>query len=271
MNNKILSWDIIKCLESRHARDIAYPEVNLSSSGSRRMDYFAIKPTWSPITFIGYEVKVSRQDFLNDTKWFDYLDCCHMFYFAAPKGLINVSELPAQIGLVEYNPEKGTIRTKKRAIYRKIEHGPMLVDIMLHILMWKATAKEQPLPKRVRIEMWEDWLNDKDYSHEIGRKVSSKISILMREHTHKQKQKQRDKSKYENITDVYTELTGDVYTGYNDQKIIDMLRTKVKDSGYDRERLMKHVKSAELEISKINRILSVEQTGIKITSRGAGK
>ena len=42
--------------------------------GFVRMDFFAIKKTWTPVEFKGYEIKVSRQDFLQD-KEFDFWLC----------------------------------------------------------------------------------------------------------------------------------------------------------------------------------------------------
>jgi len=51
---------------------------------------------------IGYEVKISRQDFLHDKKWEGYLEYCTKFYFAAPKGVIKPEELPESIGLIEF-------------------------------------------------------------------------------------------------------------------------------------------------------------------------
>ena len=49
----------------------------------------------------GYEIKISRGDFLQDKKWETYLKFCTYFYFIAPAGIIKVEELPEKIGLIE--------------------------------------------------------------------------------------------------------------------------------------------------------------------------
>ena len=49
----------------------------------------------------GYEIKVSRGDFLADKKWQNYLPFVNFFYFATPPGLVKASEVPDDIGLLE--------------------------------------------------------------------------------------------------------------------------------------------------------------------------
>lgn len=83
------------------------PGVNLHC----RPDVFSIRPTLDveqcrPWT---HEVKVSRADFLSDTrsaKWRQYVhfSCC--VFFAAPKGLISPTELPTETGLWEFDASR---------------------------------------------------------------------------------------------------------------------------------------------------------------------
>lgn len=65
----------------------------------RRLDVFYFN-RWNRET-MGYEIKVSRGDFLQDKKWESYLKFCTRFYFVAPKGIIKTEELPEGIGLIE--------------------------------------------------------------------------------------------------------------------------------------------------------------------------
>ena len=48
-----------------------------------------------------YEVKSSLQDFKSDNKWENYLKHCHLFYFAAPKHVIEYikENVPKTVGL----------------------------------------------------------------------------------------------------------------------------------------------------------------------------
>lgn len=66
---------------------------------ARRLDLFYFS-RWNRETR-GYEIKVSRSDFLADKKWQEYLKYCRVFYFVAPTGIIKPSELPPEIGLIE--------------------------------------------------------------------------------------------------------------------------------------------------------------------------
>ena len=59
---------------------------------------------------IGYEVKISREDFLNDKKWPSYTPYFNRFYFATLPGVIRKGELPLEIG---------HIRAQKRSPLRK--------------------------------------------------------------------------------------------------------------------------------------------------------
>lgn len=66
---------------------------------ARRLDLFYFN-RWNRETR-GYEIKVSRADFLADKKWREYLKYCSKFYFVAPQGIIRPDELPPEIGLIE--------------------------------------------------------------------------------------------------------------------------------------------------------------------------
>ena len=65
----------------------------------KRIDLFYFN-RWDRETS-GYEIKVSREDYLSDKKWQKYLPYCSWFYFIAPEGIIKKEELPEGIGLIE--------------------------------------------------------------------------------------------------------------------------------------------------------------------------
>ena len=52
----------------------------------------------------GFEIKVSRSDFLRDLKKDRkrgrYLELCQYFYYVVPSGLVTASEVPAEAGLI---------------------------------------------------------------------------------------------------------------------------------------------------------------------------
>ena len=113
----ITAAHIKSLLAHKHRKDVFATEVHLGSAWAncRRMDAWAMKRTWSPITTIGYEIKVSRADFLRDGKWHEYLYHCNHFSFVCPRGLIEADELPEVAGLIWTTKDGTGLRTIKKA------------------------------------------------------------------------------------------------------------------------------------------------------------
>jgi len=74
---------------------------------------------------IAFEIKVSRSDFLNEihnpSKREQALHLSNRFYFAAPKGLIKVEEIPEECGLVEIDKDSNFLKWTKQAPWRETE------------------------------------------------------------------------------------------------------------------------------------------------------
>ncbi len=162
-------------LSKRHADEVFLTEVKNGPSWTttrlRIFDAFSIKKSWTKPCFTGYEIKVSRQDFLRDEKWPNYLPFCHRFYFACPVGLIDPDELPKEVGLVTYNPETRGLHTKKTAIYRPIEPSP---ELLLYIIMNRIPKTEHPFFNNTREEL-EAWVADKEECKRLRIRVKSKL------------------------------------------------------------------------------------------------
>lgn len=104
----------------------------------RRIDLFYFN-RWDRQTR-GYEIKITRADFLADKKWKQYLKFCNWFYFIAPEGVIKKEELPDNIGLIEISVNESPIDqwdgdyyekgTSKYALKRKfVKRAKKLPDI----------------------------------------------------------------------------------------------------------------------------------------------
>lgn len=167
---KVRAEHVEGALRERHGEDYYFSQVKIGSAGARIMDGFAFVPTWSPITYIGYEIKVSRSDFLRDDKYFEYLPYCHEFYFVAPKGILQIEELPDGIGYIEFYPKSGTLRMKRKAARRQIEG---INPALHHIFMWKMEAYKR-WTKQDALEHHQTKMSSKPF----GRSVSEKIAIL---------------------------------------------------------------------------------------------
>ncbi len=156
----ITADDVMTALRLKHASDVFISECKngetWNSSGMLRLDAWVLKRTWSPLTTIGYEVKVSRQDFEQDQKWPSYLDLCHEFYFVCPSGLIRATDVPASVGLI-WVAKSGRLHTKRKAEHRQPDTDK-LNGLLTYALMSRSrivanmhhTGDELPNPLEYR-------------------------------------------------------------------------------------------------------------------------
>lgn len=176
----IRAHEIKKGLAERHADDFFMTEVKNGPTWAAKrgqllqLDAIAIKRSWTKPCITGYEVKVSRNDFLNDEKWPAYMQYCHRFYFACPKGLIQPEELPDEVGLLWYSPEYNTIgnlHTKRKALFRNIEISK---DMLYYIIICRLEKDRHPFFSDER-EMLQMWVEDKVKREQLAWQVKSKI------------------------------------------------------------------------------------------------
>ncbi len=96
------------------------------SSRGQRMDAFAMH-TWPSRKFhrVGYEIKLSRGDFLGELKQFDKRDWAmsitNEFWFVAPPKIIDVAELPEGCGLLIVTMDGDGLKTARAAAQRKVD------------------------------------------------------------------------------------------------------------------------------------------------------
>lgn len=185
MNKHVTAPHIVHLLETRHHNDVFVAECNNGPTGSasyRRLDAWALKRTWSPITMIGYEIKVHRSDFLRDDKWQYYLDVCHEFSFVCPHGMIQPEELPREVGLIWTTKNHVRLLTKRKAAKRKIDlPAKLLVYVLMSRAHIVADMNSANSTRESRMEMWRKWLNDKNNARDLGYRVSQKIADSVRE------------------------------------------------------------------------------------------
>lgn len=82
----------------------------------RRVDVLTID--LQKLTIKGFEVKVSRSDFLGDDKWHTYLRYFNFFAFVTVPGLIKPSELPPEVYLLEWSMREHEVYSSRRKEYR---------------------------------------------------------------------------------------------------------------------------------------------------------
>lgn len=163
---------ITNVLYKKHVNDYALHQVSTGkyySNGIFVLDFWAIKLDWNKSDTSGYEIKVSREDFLNDSKWHNYLQYCNKFYFICPVGLIKPTEIDPMVGLIYVN-EKGGLKVVKAAVFRICE---VPAGIFKHILFTRLPKlNEKPLTRETLIR---EYIEDRASSRELGTKFKSKL------------------------------------------------------------------------------------------------
>lgn len=174
----ITAHTILELLRGKHSEDVFVPECKdgptQSVSNFLRLDAWVMKRSWShPITW-GYEIKVSRNDFLRDAKWRGYLPLCSSFYFVCPTDLIHPEELPAEAGLMWVSKNGGRLFTKKLAPFRDIQIPETLYR---YVLMSRVLVKDEYVAQS-SAEFWRTWLKEKEDERELGHRVKGAIRDL---------------------------------------------------------------------------------------------
>lgn len=211
---KVRADMILRQLSKRHVGRVKSPDdVFLTNVKNGRswdndnlliMDALAIRRSWRKPCFTGYEIKVDRSDFLRDQKWPGYLEFCHEFYFVCPVGLIQPEELPSEVGLIYYNPEKDCILTRRKALYRPVE---IPYDLLMYLVMTRIDGDRQHPFFTNRREYFEAMAKEKAERKKIGkyiaREVGGYIKVLLEEN----RKMKRELSLAQQKVQIYDEVS----------------------------------------------------------------
>lgn len=176
-SEKVTSTDIKIALAEKHYKDFFMTEVKSGPTqlavpgGLKILDGLAIRKSWTAPCFTGYEIKVSRGDFLRDAKFYTYEELCNCLYIVCPKGMIDRAELPETIGLMYYDPEKKTLQTRKKAIFRKIEYTP---ELLLYIIYSRLDSDRYPFFSSKQ-EYFKAYLDGKYDNRVLARAIKTKL------------------------------------------------------------------------------------------------
>jgi len=188
--SKLTSTDVKKLLLERHAGtgkgdhpDFIAFEVKTGSTWTKKanfgiLDCWVMKKSWTRPRTIGYEIKVSRGDFLGDNKWPKYLPFCNEFYFICPADLIDKAELPPQVGLIYVTKNCKKLRTIKKAPHQQ-RNAEEQIDIYKYIIMHRLAPDTYPFHSD-KTDYYEDWLANRISNQELGVRVGSKLALELR-------------------------------------------------------------------------------------------
>ena len=222
------SHDIKKALACKHTKDFFLSECKTGSSMTDflQFDGYAIKKSWTNLRFTGYEIKVSRGDFLQDQKWRGYLPYCNEFYFVCPKDMIKPTEIPDGIGLIYCYPDTHVLRIVKRPKFREIE---IPTNLLLYAIMWRVEDNKYPFFNR-KEEYFKQWLKNKEYGYYLGREVSKSFSKKIDEMENINRENINLKAKLQHYEKIKEILRENNIKTWNDNQCLEDLKSRLKTS-----------------------------------------
>ena len=189
MKPTITANEVVNLLAARHANDIFVPECKGGPTWGgthERMDAWTMNRSWTSLKFTGYEIKVSRADWLQDNKWHSYLEFCNSFYIVAPDGVIKEEELPPEVGWLRVAKNGKRLITKKKAPHRQVE---IPESLFVYILMSRVqVTRERQEHVGWRKQYWQEWLKEKKIDRNLGYRVGKAMSKRIQEEVIKAKE-----------------------------------------------------------------------------------
>jgi len=96
---------------------------------------------------IAFEIKTNRSDFLNELKkpekrWLAMM-YSHQFYFVAPKGIIEMCELPGECGLIEILEKDGKLKLHRMHEAPMTEASPLPDSFIASLLRNAYGARDE--------------------------------------------------------------------------------------------------------------------------------
>jgi hypothetical protein len=178
--NHITAKTILDLLMAKHEKDVCVPECKTGGSWTnshmQKMDLWTMTRSWAKPKVTVYEIKVSRNDFLQDDKWHGYLPFGNEFYFVSPPSLIDKTELPPEAGLMVTSKNGTRLYTKKKAPFRDVT---IPESVWRYLLMWRSRI-DVDMERQTRLQYWQKFLENRQYTSELGFQVSKGLREMIK-------------------------------------------------------------------------------------------
>lgn len=262
---KITARRICEMLCAKHWKDVFVPQCKTGHTHYNTelliLDAWAMKRSWANPVYWGYEIKVSRSDFLGDDKWQGYMDYCSDFSFVTTgPEIIKPEELPENVGLIYVSKNAKRLITKKKAVRRPIEIPNSLLQYVIMRYGGELDYKYDPakLPsKEDTVDYWNRWLKNKNDRKEIGELLGYEIQAYNRKKEREMKALKAKIEEYEFIENWCKENGIENITAYGSRKrVLELL------SGMDSE-FESDIRNASIQLNKLRKV--VEEVKSRVT------
>lgn len=175
---RITAASVCALLAERHRDDLLAFELStapMGSSSRARFDAWATERSHSRPTVHGYEIKVTRADWLSDKKLTGYARYCNcMWLVTAPGVVLDEQELPGGFGW-QVVASTGTRLVTKR----KAAHMPMTDADARAIYRMLLVNRAQIVsdPGRGPTGDIDDWLSGRELDKRAGRALSKRMAV----------------------------------------------------------------------------------------------
>jgi len=178
--------DVLALLARRHAKDVFVPECKDGPSQGyhhHRLDAWAMRRSWSDPRTFGYEIKLTRGDFLRDAKLTHYATLCSELYLVAPPGVLEAAELPEGVGHLEVIAKGRALRVRSKAPTRRTNPDdlePLLRYVLMSRASIVASGYHGQATREERLLEWRAWLVQRQDARDLGADLRGKIGGTLR-------------------------------------------------------------------------------------------
>lgn len=237
MGAKVSAFDIKTALEQRWrktGRGGFWPEITVPApDGDLRLDGVALEWQYGNMWVHGYEIKVSRSDWLRDAKFERYRKYCDTLTVVCPKGLIGRDEVPGDIGLMWYEPTTSILRFKRKPGYDAVEKDTSILKDRLLRAIVKSVWYDPSVSRYGRYDTAKDYLDQKTTMKGVGRALGSKMALRLQaleaqcEPTHRQRTEAKAKA-YDQLVRLLYDSGYQQIAPWTDPSHIDDALTKLE-------------------------------------------
>lgn len=182
----VTASDVLQLLRVKHAEDVFVDECKdgptHGAEAMLRFDAWVMRKSWANPATIGYEIKVSRSDWLRDVKLTSYLSAVHEFYVVAPRGVLQLEELPDGVGYLEVASTGRRLLTKRKAAHRE-PISDHLLSTMTYVLMCRSVIRREHFHGQLQspLDYWREFVAGRRDERSVGRAASKLIATRFRE------------------------------------------------------------------------------------------
>lgn len=179
----VSAFDIKAALERRWRRTGRagfWPEITVPApDGDLRLDGVALEWQYGNMWVHGYEIKISRSDWLRDAKYERYRKYCDTLTVVCPKGTIGRDEMPGDIGLMWFEPDKATLRYKRKPGYDAPDKDTSILKDRLLREIVRSVWYDASVSRYGRYATAKEYLDQKAEMKGVGRALGSKMALRL--------------------------------------------------------------------------------------------